>query len=365
MSNEKKTNVNIPVYGYKVFNPDWTCNPIFGPTKQYACPGKFEEEGEIEIGEHGMHFYQNIVDCFIYYKFSPENKVAEVIAYGDVLTLNNESCTNKLEIVREIPWSEVLALVGNTGRECTGFRNTGDCNSGDYNSGCKNSGDWNTGDYNQGCFNSGMYNIGNHNTGILNYGNQNVGSHNSGNNNSGNFNNGDFNTRYENLGNYNSGCSNFGNYNSGHENIGNHNTGNNNSGNKNTGHRNIGSSNSGDWNKSDYNSGCFNVKEHKIMMFDKPSDMTYQEWQNSEAYALLDKMPDISTKWVDVCDMTNDEMDANPSYKATHGYLKTINDTESRQKWWNALSNSDKAVIKAIPNFDSDIFYECTGIRVD
>ena len=41
MSNEKKTNVNIPVYGYKVFNPDWTCNPIFGPTKQYACPGKF------------------------------------------------------------------------------------------------------------------------------------------------------------------------------------------------------------------------------------------------------------------------------------------------------------------------------------
>ena len=31
------------VKGFKVFNPDWTCSPN-GNTKQYTCPGKFEED---------------------------------------------------------------------------------------------------------------------------------------------------------------------------------------------------------------------------------------------------------------------------------------------------------------------------------
>lgn len=31
------------VRGYKVFNEDWTCSPG-GNTKQYTCPGKFEED---------------------------------------------------------------------------------------------------------------------------------------------------------------------------------------------------------------------------------------------------------------------------------------------------------------------------------
>ena len=36
---------NTPVHGYKVFRPDWTCNPTGKNCKQYTCPGKFEEEG--------------------------------------------------------------------------------------------------------------------------------------------------------------------------------------------------------------------------------------------------------------------------------------------------------------------------------
>lgn len=31
------------VRGYKVFEEDWTCSPN-GNTKQYTCPGKFEED---------------------------------------------------------------------------------------------------------------------------------------------------------------------------------------------------------------------------------------------------------------------------------------------------------------------------------
>lgn len=58
-----------------------------------------------------MHFCENAVDCFNYYDFNSNNKVAEVIAYGTVLKDEGKSCTNKLEIVREISWDEVLRII--------------------------------------------------------------------------------------------------------------------------------------------------------------------------------------------------------------------------------------------------------------
>ena len=129
------------IRGYKVFNPDWTCSPN-GNTKQYACPGKYEEDiTPIRCGR-GMHFCRKAADCFNYYTFDSNNKVAEVIAYGDIAEEGNKCCTNKLEIVRELTWHEVLELV-NTGKDCTGLCNSGNRNSGDWNSGDWNSGDWN------------------------------------------------------------------------------------------------------------------------------------------------------------------------------------------------------------------------------
>lgn len=43
------------VKGYKVFDPDWTCSPN-GNTKQYTCPGKFEENINPIGCRRGMHF---------------------------------------------------------------------------------------------------------------------------------------------------------------------------------------------------------------------------------------------------------------------------------------------------------------------
>ena len=106
------------VRGYKVFNEDWTCSPG-GNTKQYTCPGKFEEDITPVRCGHGMHFCRKASDCFNYYNFNPKNKVAEVVAYGDVVEAGDKCCTNKLEIVREIPWQELLTIV-NTGKDCTG-----------------------------------------------------------------------------------------------------------------------------------------------------------------------------------------------------------------------------------------------------
>ena len=154
------------IKGFKVFNPDWTCSPN-GNTKQYTCPGKFEEDvTPIRCGQ-GMHFCKVAADCFNYYSFNPDNHVAEVAAYGEVVEEGDKCATNKLEIIREIPWAELLEMV-NTGKGCAGLCNSGDCNSGNRNSGNRNSGNRNSGDWNSGNRNSGDCNSGNRNSGDWN-----------------------------------------------------------------------------------------------------------------------------------------------------------------------------------------------------
>jgi len=173
---------------YKVFNPDWTCRGF-----QYEVGGTYEENVIPEVCNRGFHFCEKAADCFQYYTFNPKNKVAEVAALGDVDTDGVKSCTNKIQIIREIPWTELLEIV-NTGKGCAGLCNSGDWNSGDWNSGNRNSGDWNSGDWNSGDWNSGNRNSGDWNSGDWNSGNRNSGDWNSGDWNKTNFSNGCFNT---------------------------------------------------------------------------------------------------------------------------------------------------------------------------
>ena len=150
------------IRGYKVFDPDWRCR-----NKQYSCPGEYEEDVTPMACERGMHFCEKPADCFRYYEFDANNHVCEVEAYGDIDRGENKICTNKLRVIREIPWDEVLRLV-NTGKDCTGLCNTGDWNTGNCNTGNRNTGNWNTGNRNTGNCNTGDWNTGNSNTGYWN-----------------------------------------------------------------------------------------------------------------------------------------------------------------------------------------------------
>ena len=173
------------VEGYKVFNPDWTCKGF-----QYEVGKTFEEDVILSCCNRGFHFCKELKDCFNYYPFNPDNKVAKVIALGEVdeESDNSKCCTNKIQIVEEISWGDVLRMVnlgkGNTGKYNSGDRNSGNCNSGDCNSG-----DWNSGNYNSGNYNSGDCNSGDCNSGDWNSGNWNSGDWNKT-----NFSNGCFNT---------------------------------------------------------------------------------------------------------------------------------------------------------------------------
>ena len=257
-------NNNTPIKGFKVFNSDWTCRNY-----QYTCPGIFEEDVIPSVCDKGFHFCTNAADCFNYYSFNPNNKVAEVIALGEVVSRGDKSCTNKIQIVREIPWSELLEIV-NTGKGCSGLCNSGNRNSGDWNSGNRNSGNRNSGDWN-----------------------------------------------------------------------------------------------SGDWNKTNFSNGCFNTAEPTIFLFNKPSDWTFSQWRSSDACWVLSSMPFSGSmlEYVYFEDMSEKEKAEHPEAATTGGYLKILKKDESRQIWWDGLSDRSKKIVMSLPNFDKSIFEEITGIK--
>ena len=100
------------------------------------------------------------------------------------------------------------------------------------------------------------------------------------------------------------------------------------------------------------------------MLFNKLSDMTYCEWIDSYARYLLNQIPKDVVEWVYEEDMTDEEKKANPTYETTGGYLKVLDESECGQLWWNSLSDDKKKIIEEIPNFDVEIFEQCTGIKV-
>jgi hypothetical protein len=252
--------------GYKVFNSDFTCRGF-----KYKIGEIYEMEQTPELCGRGFHFCKKAADCFNYYDFDSENKVAEIIAHGEIDDGDDKCATNKIEIVREIPWGEVLALV-NTGIGNSGYRNSGNRNSGNWNSGNWNSGDWNSGDCNSGFCNSG--------------------DRNSGNRNSGNW-------------------------------------------------------NSGNWNACNRESGFFNSKQSEIVrVFNKECKL--KEWEMS-------KKPDFI--YFELTKYQNDELvsyDYKEAFKASYENAKNRSDFDEQIK-----------LLKALPNFDADVFFEISGIRID
>ena len=187
-----------------------------------------------------------------------------------------------------------------------------------------------------------MVNMGNYNTGYKNTGNKNSGNWNSGNGNSGDWNSGNGNCGIGNCGSGNCGDNNGGDWNCGDCNSGDYNT--------------------GDWNTTNYSTGCFNTLKCTIDMFNMDSGMTYSEWIMSKARYILENSPAPLT-WISQDNMTGEEKEQHPEHKTTGGYLRKRKAGEM-QKWWDSLSKEDQETVMALPNFDPDIFKECTEIDV-
>ena len=86
---------------------------------------------------------------------------------------------------------------------------------------------------------------------------------------------------------------------------------------------------------------------------------------NSDARYLLNQIPGDVLEYIWLDDMTNEEKATHPEAKTTGGYLKELDNSKSAVIWWRGLSDRQKNIITAIPNFDKVIFKEITGIDVD
>ena len=147
--------------------------------------------------------------------------------------------------------------------------------------------------------------------------------------------------------------------NTGSENSGNYNSGNRNSGNYNNGDYNSGYYNSGYCNSGNRNNGGFNTTEPTAVFFGKDTrkkwdEITHPHW-----------MEFYTTKWISENDMTADEKIADPNYFVRGGYLKTYAYKEAWANFWRDTDEENRKKFLALPNFDTSIFLEITGIDVD
>ena len=282
---------------YKVFNSDWKCRDF-----QFKVGETFEIKQEPIMCGLGFHACKRLVDCFSYYQFDSKNKVAEVELQGSILgDEEDKQVTNRIKIVQELTWFEVLQLV-NSGKDNTGYNNSGDNNSGDNNSGDNNSGYRNSGDINSGDINSGDNNSGHRNSGLRNSGHRN-----SGNNNSGDINSGDI--------------------------------------------------NSGDNNSGDFNSNTPTIANY----FNKPCNI--QDWENSEKPDFIYNLR--LNSWIGFYDMSDDEKLKYPKAYVCDGFLKTVTYQDAWKIAFDNRNENDLELLKALPNFDATIFEEITGINLN
>ena len=294
---------------FKIFDPNWTCKNF-----KYEVGKTYAHEGGIGLCVSGFHACEKAVDCFSYYSFDPENKVAEVSLTGDLIHGKDKSVGRKIKIIREVKWEELLTLV-NTGKGNSGNSNSGNSNSGYRNSGNSNSGNRNSGYSNSGDSNSGESNSGHRNSGYRNSGYSNSGYRNSGNSNSGHWNSGESNS---------------------------------------------GDSNSGYWNSGHRNSGHFNTTTpDNINVFNKSCKRT--DWNDA-------LKPDFI--YFDLCvwiwwnNMSDKEKGNNKDAFLADGYLKTLGYKEAWQKSFESADEEDIELLKTLPNFDTDVFEEITGIKI-
>ena len=229
---------------YKVFDSEWKCRGF-----QYKVGETYEMKEKPILCEQGFHACKKVSDCFNYQEFNPKNKVAEVDLIGDIVGADGDKqATNKINIIKEISWGEMLELA----------------NSGLGNSGYCNSGDWNSGDRNSGLFNSG-----------------------------------------------------------------------------------------------DWNSGLFNTDEPFIRMFNRDTAFKRKEINIPQCFYF-----DL-TSWIGHDTATDEEKETyKKEIEVCGGFLKTISYKDAFKRAWENASESEKEEVKELPNFDTDIFFEISGIRI-
>ena len=115
---------------------------------------------------------------------------------------------------------------------------------------------------------------------------------------------------------------------------------------------------------TNFSSGVLCTVEPECLIFDRQSGMTLREWRETDAAVLMDRIKFDATRWVSESCMTDAEKKEHPEFSCCGGYLKLVNSGYQFSAWWESLTDSEKDVVKAIPNFDAEKWKKITGIEV-
>lgn len=128
-----------------------------------------------------------------------------------------------------------------------------------------------------------------------------------------------------------------------------------------TGNRSTGHWSTGHWSISNRSTGHFCTIDYMgFSAFNKP--ITPE--QRAQAYKPSWLYFDI-TEWVAEENMTEKEKQDNPSYKTTWGFLKVYSYKEARKRAYDKATREEQLAVTKLPNFDADIFFEISWIRVE
>ena len=201
-----------------------------------------------------------------------------------------------------------------------------------------------------------MSNTGYKSTGELSTGNWSTGDWSTGNLSTGDRSTGNKSTGYRSTGDWSTGYKSTGYWSTGDWSTGNRSTGDWSTGNWSTGDR-----STGNWSISDYSTGHFSTRDYAgFDVFNKPC--TVKEWNNANKPHFI--FFDL-TEWVKLCDMTNKEKTDNKTCETTGGYLKVYEYKEAWKIAWNKATSEDKQLLYDLPNFDSEVFKEISGIDIE
>ena len=91
--------------GYKATNFDMSCRGF-----QFELNKEYSVDGKLQICENGFHFCEDFNSINEYYSLIGHNRYFEIEALGEVITDGNKSCTNKIELIRELTNEELAGF---------------------------------------------------------------------------------------------------------------------------------------------------------------------------------------------------------------------------------------------------------------
>ena len=122
--------------GYKLIPENWVCQvgegmpykDMYGEeefrwtvlsSQKYTVGETAVVKGRPDLGAWGLHFCTDMADCLDYKELTPEMHMCEVETRGEIAGScypgDSTYCTNKLKIIREIPFDELMQHIAEYG----------------------------------------------------------------------------------------------------------------------------------------------------------------------------------------------------------------------------------------------------------